>query len=486
MKKLALLFIALLSVSALADDLPRIAVYVTGNVGDDEKKALGTRMLASLVNSGRYKGIERSNSFLAEIEKEQVKQMSGDIDDSQISALGKQFGVKFVCIADLTPAFGSFQVSARIVNVETAEVDFIGESASALKSMDDLASVSDQVVKNMFGGKTTPKPNTERTAAVPEEPKPSILPATVVSRNYDHYFTWRYMPVASPVYLSPIAHNLETGWVWRNGMSLGFDLGFAGGIVEEDGIGIGAGLGLNAGKSFELTPELDFVLGGSLSLWLTMWSVTEIIDENGSFNWIGPFVRLRYRIFELSYRILFGTEKHYDNNNDSEPSSGFSTISQVGVGLYLEGTSGRFGQPSYDYYFAFRYLPITSPVYLEFLAYDIEAGWVWGDGMSFGIDFGLALGDDDAHIGGGFNFGKSLELPHDFNLAVGGSLGIWYTRDAPLFLGPFVRLRYNLFELSYRALFGRTLDNDGKVSSDIGFSNQLGIGIYFEGQKRRK
>ena len=157
MKKLAIFIAALFifSAGAFAQELPRIAVYVTGDVRDNEKKALGTRMLASLVNSGRYKGIERSNSFLAEIEKEQVKQRSGEIDDNQISTLGKQFGVKFVCIADLTPAFGEYQVSARIVNVETAEVDFIGESASPLKSMTDLAIVSDKVVENMFSKKTT-------------------------------------------------------------------------------------------------------------------------------------------------------------------------------------------------------------------------------------------------------------------------------------------------------------------------------------------
>ena len=157
MKKLLFfIFTALFCVSAFADDLPRIAVYVTGDVPNNEKEALGTRILTSLVNSGRYIAIERSKSFLAEIEKEHIKQRSGDIDDSQISALGKQFGVKFVCIAAITPAFGAFQVSARIVNVETAVVVFIGESASPLKTLEDLALVSDQVVKNMFNGKTTP------------------------------------------------------------------------------------------------------------------------------------------------------------------------------------------------------------------------------------------------------------------------------------------------------------------------------------------
>jgi len=156
MKKLALLTLLILGLTAAATaDLPRIAVYVTGSVPDNEKKALGTRMLASLVNSGRYKGIERSESFLAEIDREHVKQRSGAIDDSQISELGKQFGVRYVCIADITPAYNAYQVSARIINVETAEVSHIGEAFSSLKTARDLKETSDQVVKNMFGDPTS-------------------------------------------------------------------------------------------------------------------------------------------------------------------------------------------------------------------------------------------------------------------------------------------------------------------------------------------
>ncbi|MDR2579223.1 MAG: penicillin-binding protein activator LpoB [Chitinispirillales bacterium] len=154
MKKLTLLLIMLFSVSVFAQDLPRIAVYVTGDVHDNEKRVLGTRMLASLVNSGRYTGIERSNAFLAEIEREQVRQRSGAIDDNQISELGRQFGVRYVCVADITPAFGAYQVSARVIDVETAVVVFIGESNSSLRTMEELTQVSDEVVKNMFGRQT--------------------------------------------------------------------------------------------------------------------------------------------------------------------------------------------------------------------------------------------------------------------------------------------------------------------------------------------
>ena len=164
--------------AAFAQELPRIAVYVTGDVPENEKRALGTRMLASFINSGRYRGIERSNTFLAEIEKEQVTQRSGSIDDSQISALGKRFGVRYICIADIIPAFGSFQISARIVDVETAEVIFIGEAFSPLKSANDLTQVSDEVVKIMFRGQVAskPQPQPQPLPTPAPEPKPILQP----------------------------------------------------------------------------------------------------------------------------------------------------------------------------------------------------------------------------------------------------------------------------------------------------------------------
>ena len=138
---------------------PNIAVYVTGEVSEEEKRALGTRILASLVNSGRYRGVERSNIFLAEVDKEMIRQRSGAIDDSQISELGKQFGVKFICVSDITPAYDAFQVSARIINVETAEVTHIGEAFCPRKTALYITWISEQVVRKMFGEKPLPEPS---------------------------------------------------------------------------------------------------------------------------------------------------------------------------------------------------------------------------------------------------------------------------------------------------------------------------------------
>jgi len=129
---------------------PHIAVYVTGDKTAGEKKALGDKLLTALVNSGKFVAIERSKEFLDEIDNEQRKQREGSVDESQISKLGRQFGVHYVCVANIIEAFGGHQVSARIINVETAVVVAMGEDDSPLRNMDDLASVSFRITRSLL------------------------------------------------------------------------------------------------------------------------------------------------------------------------------------------------------------------------------------------------------------------------------------------------------------------------------------------------
>jgi len=164
----AVVAVIVISAGAFAQDIPQIAVYVTGEFSVNEKAALGTRMLVSLVNSGRYKGAERAGTFLTELEKE--RQNRGTVmDDSQISETAKRFDIQYVCVADISPVFEEFQVSARVVNVETVGVEQVGVAASPLKSMSDLVEVSDLIVKSMFGGQAaqTVEPVTEPAMEAP-------------------------------------------------------------------------------------------------------------------------------------------------------------------------------------------------------------------------------------------------------------------------------------------------------------------------------
>ena len=151
---MAALAVGLSAVAVGTQDLPKIAVYVTGAKEQGTNKALATQMLSALVNSGRYQAVERSEEFLRQLSAEHVKQRSGAINDDQIKKLGSQFGVDFVCIADVTAALGSYQVSARIVNVETAGIAAIGHANSNLKSLDELDDASKKIVDVMFGAKT--------------------------------------------------------------------------------------------------------------------------------------------------------------------------------------------------------------------------------------------------------------------------------------------------------------------------------------------
>jgi len=130
---------------------PKIAVYVTGDLKSTENKALGTKMLDALVKSGRYTAVERSDAFLAKVAEEHKKQRSGSVDEKKIRELGKQFGVQFICVADITEAFGSYQISARIIDIETAVVSITGKAYSKLKSSEEFTEASTKVVASMFG-----------------------------------------------------------------------------------------------------------------------------------------------------------------------------------------------------------------------------------------------------------------------------------------------------------------------------------------------
>jgi hypothetical protein len=134
-----------------ASSRPKIAVYVTGGKDVAENKALGTYILEALVRSQRYVAIERADVFLAEVDNEHIAQRSGAVDDAQISQLGKRSGVQFVCVADITYALRGAQVSARVLDVETAEVAALGSVEGRLRTMEDLRRVSAEVVGVMLG-----------------------------------------------------------------------------------------------------------------------------------------------------------------------------------------------------------------------------------------------------------------------------------------------------------------------------------------------
>jgi hypothetical protein len=122
MKKISILLLLTMTIcTAFGRD--KLAVYVAGNNNAAENKLIATKLVAAIAKDGFYEVVERTDAFLAQIKKEQSYQQSGNVDDDQLTRLGKQFGVQKVCIVEVLPVARAYFLSARIVNVETARVE---------------------------------------------------------------------------------------------------------------------------------------------------------------------------------------------------------------------------------------------------------------------------------------------------------------------------------------------------------------------------
>lgn len=166
MRKLLILLLSAFSLTTFAQQ-KKVAVYVTGQESGINK-VLGDQLVAGFAQSGKYIAIERTASFLAELGKEQNYQRTGAVDDNELSRLGKQFGVQLVCVADISDVFGQKYISARLINVESAEVVNTSNTSSQLDSMDELLNVTNKLTKELTS-KTVQEKAAEAAAQLQRE-----------------------------------------------------------------------------------------------------------------------------------------------------------------------------------------------------------------------------------------------------------------------------------------------------------------------------
>lgn len=139
--------------SSIYSNVKKVAVYIVKsdaamNIG----RVLGDKLVAGFTNSGRYVAIERTNSFLAQLNKEQNYQRTGAVDDNDLSRLGKQFGVQFVCVADVSDVFGEKFISARLIDVETAEVVNTYDVGGKIYDMTSCVQMANEIAKSLSKG----------------------------------------------------------------------------------------------------------------------------------------------------------------------------------------------------------------------------------------------------------------------------------------------------------------------------------------------
>ncbi len=152
MKSRTLFLAFALFITCLTSAQQKVAVYVTGGTDAGINKVLGDKLVEAFVKSGNYTAVERTSSFLDELSKEQTQQSSNSIKDSELSRLGRQFGVQLVCVAEVSDVLGEKYVSARLIDVETAEVLTTSNSGNAsIKTMSDLITLSEKLSRELSG-----------------------------------------------------------------------------------------------------------------------------------------------------------------------------------------------------------------------------------------------------------------------------------------------------------------------------------------------
>jgi len=143
--------------------MPKMAVYIQGGrANQNEGKALYTYVLNALFTRARYndefKVVERSDAFTRQIDREQLKQHGGDVDNAQITRMGKQYGIERILVANIDYAMNTYNISARIVNVETAGIVDASElynSKNANDNLDEIRRIAVSVVDDMIKRKKT-------------------------------------------------------------------------------------------------------------------------------------------------------------------------------------------------------------------------------------------------------------------------------------------------------------------------------------------
>jgi hypothetical protein len=131
--------------AASARRAPKIAVYVFGADAPTLNKAMATQLITTLSNSGHYQAAENYKEIFNRT-AETHKNGAASMDSNQAKNLGRQFGVDYVCVAEITTVSGEKRAAARIFNASTGEIAATGASDVPLKTLTDLATVSEQIV----------------------------------------------------------------------------------------------------------------------------------------------------------------------------------------------------------------------------------------------------------------------------------------------------------------------------------------------------
>lgn len=294
MKKiLAILLVsaALCNPAAAQTEKPKIALYIVNDeLGDAQKRVLTAKFLKPFTESGAFGVIDRSDVFTQQATKERIKQRDGSVSDSEIYRIGHESGAKYVLMVDLVKGFGKgYNVSARLVDVETAEI-FGSQGETDIKDLSDIGKAAEEVLDQITGG-----------------PKRQMAEAKTAQRRQSA----RWLSAGAGTGAIPEGAEVYSGAV--TGIAGGYLAGRFGGTYGESaltwGVGLTLGAGLGSGNNtrigvgINVYPVNDFFLQFSYGTATYSYKTTGQYIDGGS--WVGGKT-----VIENGYSLMAGYDFH--------------------------------------------------------------------------------------------------------------------------------------------------------------------------------
>jgi len=222
MKKLiTILAIALLlCVTALAQDKKVAVMDPVGAVPKTIMEIVREEISSVVVNALGYTVLERS--LIDKVLQENKFQMSGLVDDSQISEIGKRMGANLVLVTTLTiMENGNYYISCKLIDVLTARIEKQKTGRSERKS-NDLVDIVDKMVGEMFLSSTRVSDGRQFEEKNTQEPTPKHESGNSSSLQSNSVLT-----VFSDLGLAVLNKPLGSG-NWENAKTMCKDLNIGG------------------------------------------------------------------------------------------------------------------------------------------------------------------------------------------------------------------------------------------------------------------
>jgi len=155
-----------------------IAIFdfdVVGNIDKDISRPLSDSVRNVIVNSGKYKVMDRAN--MDRILKEQAFQMTGGVQKDRAVEAGQFLGVGNIVIGSIGIVGRTYFISLSLVNIESGETERVEEDTCKCE-LDELIESTRRVANKLITGGPALAP-TYQPAPVSPPPPPAPAPVQV-------------------------------------------------------------------------------------------------------------------------------------------------------------------------------------------------------------------------------------------------------------------------------------------------------------------